>query len=355
MKKSSDDSKSRGALPPRDLELDILRKVGKILASELEIDKILSIIIDSCTELISAEAWSILLIDPKADKLVFSRILGQMTGGLESIKLEIGQGIAGKVFETKKARIVNDVSKEKDFYAGIDQVTGFQTKSILCIPLESRGKILGVIEIINKNKGQPFTEDDLRKVETYTKFASVALENAQLYEQAVHASITDDLTGLYNNRYMYSRLATELNNAGKKGKHLGFIFIDLDKFKSINDVHGHLVGSSTLCEVGKFLKEKLKNITSMIARYGGDEFFIVVPEKTAEETEQIAENLRKELSEHIFVFNNKIKIRVTASFGISAFPEQAESIEELIGMADQAMYEVKAENRNGVKIFCPDK
>lgn len=351
MKKSSGDPLSRGAKAPRDLELNVLRKVGKTLASELEIDKVLSIIIDSCRELISAEAWSILLIDPKADKLVFSRILGQKTNGLEDIKLKIGQGIAGKVFETKKARIVNDVSKDGDFYASIDQLTGFKTKSILCTPLASRGKLLGVIEIINKVNGQPFTEDDLQKIETYSKFASIALENAQLYEQAVHASITDDLTGLYNNRYMYNQLTIELKNARKNKKNLGFIFIDLDKFKSINDVHGHLIGSRTLCEVGGFLKKQLNDITTMIARYGGDEFFIVIPEKTAEETRVIAEELRKQLSEHCFKLMDDIKISVTASFGISSFPEQAKSIEELIGMADQAMYEVKAKDRNGVKIY----
>jgi diguanylate cyclase (GGDEF)-like protein len=335
----------------RELELDILRKVGRILASELEIDKVLSIIIDSCRELVSAEAWSILLMDPKADKLVFSRILGQKTNELANVTLKIGQGIAGKVYETGKARIVNDVSNDPDFYAGIDQLTGFKTRSILCIPLASRGNFLGVIEIINKVKGQPFTEEDLGKIETYTKFASVALENAQLYEQAVHSSITDDLTGLYNNRFIYRQLACELQNAKAKKKNLGFIFIDLDKFKSINDIHGHLIGSRTLSEVGKFLKKRLDKITDMIARYGGDEFFIVVPEKTAEETRQIAENLRRELNEHIFNINNKVNISVTASFGVSAYPEQAESLEELIGMADRAMYEVKAENRNAVKIF----
>lgn len=334
----------------RELELDILRKVGRILASELEIDKVLSIIIDSCRELISAEAWSILLINPKEDKLVFSRILGQKTSELTNVTLKIGQGIAGKVYETGKARIVNDVSNDPDFYAGIDELTGFNTKSILCIPLASRGTFLGVIEIINKLDNQPFTEEDLGKVETYTKFASVALENAQLYEQAVHASITDDLTGLYNNRFIYKQLACELQSAKANKKNLGFIFVDLDKFKSINDVHGHLIGSRTLSEVGKFLKAKLNNITDMIARYGGDEFFIVVPEKTAEETRLIAENLRSELNKHVFEIH-KINISVTASFGVSAYPEQADSLEELIGMADRAMYEVKAENRNGVKIY----
>lgn len=334
----------------RELELDILRKVGRILASELEIDKVLSIIIDSCRELISAEAWSILLINPKEDKLVFSRILGQKTSELTNVTLKIGQGIAGKVYETGKARIVNDVSNDPDFYAGIDELTGFNTKSILCIPLTSRGNFLGVIEIINKLDNQPFTEEDLGKVETYTKFASVALENAQLYEQAVHASITDDLTGLYNNRFIYKQLACELQSAKANKKNLGFIFVDLDKFKSINDVHGHLIGSRTLSEVGKFLKSKLNGITDMIARYGGDEFFIVVPEKTAEETRLIAENLRSELNKHVFDIH-KINISVTASFGVSAYPEQADSLEGLIGMADQAMYEVKAENRNGVKIY----
>jgi GAF domain-containing protein len=118
------------------------------------------------------------------------------------MSIDIGQGIAGRVALTGKSKIVNNVKDDPDFYPGIDKMTKFKTRSILCIPLISRGKILGVIEIINKEEGKLFSQHDLEMVETYTEFASVALENAQLYEQALHSSITDDLTGLYNNRFI---------------------------------------------------------------------------------------------------------------------------------------------------------
>jgi diguanylate cyclase (GGDEF)-like protein len=215
----------------------------------------------------------------------------------------------------------------------------------------SRGKVLGVIEIINKEKGKQFSESDLKKVQIYADFASIALENAQLYEQALISAITDDLTGLFNNRFINQKLAVEIKIAREKKQTLGFIFIDLDFFKVINDSHGHLTGSALLKAVAEFIKEHVSGQTDMIARYGGDEFLIVIPNMNAKQTAQLAEKLRKRLSENIFSLEGNIETRITASFGVAAYPEQAESLSDLIGMADKAMYEVKGKNRNGVCIF----
>ncbi len=333
------------------LEFEILNQIGKVLASELDISQILSNILDACRDLVSAEAWTILLKDPLRDRLLFSRTIGQKSKELEDKSIAIGQGIAGKVALTGEPQIVDDVTKSKDFYPGIDERTGFQTKSIMAIPMISRGKLLGVIEIINKLKGKSFSKVDLKKVQIYTDFASIALENAQLYEQALTSAITDDLTGLYNNRFINKKLAIELQIAKQKGEKLGFIFIDLDRFKKVNDNYGHLAGSSLLREVGYYIKDKIGDQTDMIARYGGDEFLIVIPGQDSKQTLKTAEELREGLFETVFNLDNSVDARITASFGVASYPEQAETLEELIGMADKAMYEVKEDNRNGVRVF----
>ncbi|MBN2134706.1 MAG: sensor domain-containing diguanylate cyclase [Acidobacteria bacterium] len=338
----------------KSLELTILRKIGEVLSSEMDIEQVLSRIIDACRELVSAEGWSILLKDKKRDELVFTRIHGKKKAELANMKIKVGQGIAGKVAESGEPKIVNDVTTDADFYPGIDQSIGFETRSILCIPLISRGKVLGVIEIINKPKGKKFSETDLKKVQIFTNFASIALENAQLYEQALVSAITDDLTGLYNNRFINHKLSVELQIAKKKKQSLGFIFIDLDHFKYVNDNYGHIAGSGLLKAVADFIRDRVGKQTDMIARYGGDEFLIVVPKLNAEKTYKLAEQLRKNLADELLIIDDDIQTRITASFGIAAYPEQAESLEELIGMADKAMYEVKERNRNGVKIFSKD-
>jgi len=330
------------------LMFDFYREVGRTLTSTLELREVLTKLMEISTSLVPSEAWSLLLIDQEGEKLVFKEALGSKGGKLKGVKLKIGQGIAGWVAKEKKPALVNDVRKDPRFFPDIDKILGFKTKSILCVPLVSRNKTLGVIEIINKvGEGSRFTNYDLEKMELVADFASIAIENATLYEKTQLLAITDDLTGLYNSRYLFRKAREEMEKAKREGKPLSFIFLDLDFFKEVNDNYGHEVGGEVLKEVALLLKEESPR-DCILVRYGGDEYIIVLPDTDVCEAKRLAENLREKIASHRFATAKGLDIRLTASFGIATYPKNASSVAELIRLADKAMYVIKNRTKNGV-------
>ena len=163
--------------------------------------------------------------------------------------MKIGEGIAGWVAQTGKPTIVNDTAKDPRFARKFDTKTQFETRSILCAPLISRGRTIGVVEIINKLGGR-FTEADLEILLTLVEPCAIAIENAILFQRTEQLTITDDLTKLFNSRYLNLYIGREIKRCKRHGIPLSVIFLDLDGFKGINDQYGHLAGSGTLTEVG---------------------------------------------------------------------------------------------------------
>jgi diguanylate cyclase (GGDEF)-like protein len=330
------------------LMFDFYREVGKTLTSTLELRKVLTKLMEISTSIVSSEAWSLLLIDQKSDQLVFKEALGSKGAELKGLKLRIGQGIAGWVAKEREPAVVNDVKKDPRFFSDIDRNLGFETRSILCVPLISREKTLGVIEIINKVGGEgEFTDSDLDRMKLVADFASIAIENATLYEKVQLLAITDDLTGLHNSRHLFRKAKEEIEKAEKEGTPLSFIFLDLDFFKKVNDKYGHEVGGEVLKEAALLLKEGT-DPGSTIARYGGDEYVIILPGAGEDEAGEVAEKLRKKIASHRFGEGKGLSIKLTASFGVATYPANASSVSELIRLADKAMYVIKNRTRNGV-------
>src|SRR5262249_28605217 len=152
-----------------------------------------------------------------------------------------------------------------------DEKSSFHTRSILCVPLISKARVLGVIELVNGAKDGPFSEEDLRTLRTVAEFASIAVENAQNFAKVEELTIIDDHTGLFNSRHLKRMLDTEVVRATRFGHPVSVIFFDLDRFKQINDRRGHQSGSRALYEVGQLLLRTLRQ-TDVAVRYGGDEF-----------------------------------------------------------------------------------
>jgi len=261
----------------------------------------------------------------------------------------MGQGIAGWVAQQKKPLIVNDVRKDDRFYREVDTQTKFTTRSILCAPILFKGKLLAVIEIMNRLDDEPFRKKDLSSISSLLDSAAIAMENANLFNQAEELAVTDDLTSLYNARFLNQVLESEITRAHRYNTQVSFIFMDLDYFKLVNDNYGHMVGREALKEVAQLMKDNFRE-TDLIARYGGDEFVLVLPETGTQDTFKLAEGLRKKLEKHVFLEKSGNSIHLTASFGIATFPIHAKNKDELIMMADKAMYQAKGECRNMVYI-----
>ncbi len=328
--------------------LAILMDVVKTANSILEPRKVIELVMERIRHLIPSEAWSLLMVDEDKQELVFEAALGAKGRDVSSFRLKIGEGVAGWVAQSGKPAIVNDVARDPRFTRQIDARTQFETRSILCAPLVSRGRTIGVLEILNKLGGR-FTGADLTLVLTLVEPCAIAIENAILFQRTEQLTITDDLTRLFNSRYLNLYLGREIKRCKRHGISLSVIFLDLDGFKNINDNFGHLAGSGTLTEVGAILAQGVRE-SDIIARYGGDEFVVVLPETPASGALVIAERLRRAIEEHRFLEGQGIAARISASFGIATYPDHALSPEGLIQKADQAMYRVKEREKNGIEV-----
>lgn len=330
-------------------EMETLNEIVRAINSSLEPKEILKIIMEKTADFVRAEGWSILLVDRNRQELVFEAAAGEAGEKLIGMRLGINQGVAGWVARTGKSLIVEDVTKDPRFYDGVDKKTKFTTKSILCVPMKSRDEIIGVVEVINKIGGEPFTKDDLEIFENLVQHVTIALRNAQMYRKMEETSITDDLTKLYNTRYCNQVLDELIKQRITTKANISLIFFDVDFFKLVDDNYGHLVGSDTLRLIGERAKSVIRE-RDIAVRYGGDEYIIVLPDTDKPTAAIIAERIRKTIEEKPFPAQDGKYFNVTVTLGVATFPEDALSRDELIGKADKAMYQGKMTGRNKVVV-----
>lgn len=216
----------------------------------------------------------------------------------------------------------------------------------LCIPLIAHGEILGLLH----------TQIDVKVLSlqhwmslamTLEKWIAPAIANLQLGEILRDQSIRDALTGLFNRRYMVETLNRELRRAVRHNHPIGIVMIDIDHFKNINDTFGHDAGDIFLQELGKYLQNNVRG-EDFANRYGGEEFILVMPEVTLEDTINRAEQFRQGIENLHITFHDKTITPITVSIGVSIFPNHGSTLRELINVADQALYQAKNEGRNRV-------
>jgi diguanylate cyclase (GGDEF)-like protein len=220
---------------------------------------------------------------------------------------------------------------------------------VLAVPLICGERVLGVIEGIREGAGsRAFTKADVELLDALSLPIASALANAVRIAEAERLSQTDDLTKLHNARYLRQFLLNEIRRARRYGSSVAALFLDLDDFKQINDEHGHLVGSHVLMEMATVILSSVRD-TDAVARYGGDEFVIVLPDTGTDLAGSVAERIRQKIGRYRFTGGRRLQLSLTASFGVAAFPQHASSPQQLIACADTAMYEAKAAQKNCVR------
>lgn len=339
-------------LKRRNEELQTLVEIGKALTSSLDLQEILNVIMEKVSLLLKPSTWSLLLVDEETGELTFEIAVSPASANLKGMRLGKGEGIAGWVVTHGEPLLIADVRKEARFSPRVDDAIAFTTHSVICVPVKSKNRILGVVEVINGLDDGSFVEADLKMLSIFADYAAIAIENAGYFRKFHEIAITDELTGLYNSRHLHELLDYEVERARRYGADLSLVFIDLDHFKRVNDNYGHLVGSRMLTEIGQLIRKHIRKV-DMAARYGGDEFVIILPNTPKAGAYSMACKLRERIKGYDFLTDDGRHLAITASFGIAAFPEDAKTKLDLIQLADKAMYEVKESSRDAIKLYCP--
>lgn len=329
------------------LEHDIYADLARALTSTLDLSEVLRIIMRKVGELLAPKNWSLLLMEPDGEHLRFELVVGDGSDVLIGRRLKIDEGIAGWVARGGEGILVEDVRKDPRFCSRFDELASFETRSIICVPLKNKGRVLGVMELINRLEQAPFTERDMCSLQTIAEYAAIAIANADLYRKAQWLSITDDHTALFNMRYLYDALDGALKTADEEGSEVCMIFFDLDRFKHVVDTHGHLLGSKVLREVGFLLREIVRP-EDIPVRYGGDEFIILMPRTVKEEAVRFACHIREKMNSCLFLSEEGFDLQITASYGVAAYPRDAGNKKDLLMLADKAMYQIKETTRDCV-------
>ncbi|NRA35049.1 MAG: diguanylate cyclase [Polyangiaceae bacterium] len=312
----------------------------------------------SAVEALRAQKANLMLVNPDTNRLEIKVVWGNIpdvtrdaiNSGLMSTKsFALGEGVAGECAQARKPVRLNDRTQ-------IKQVGRNVVHCILAAPLMYAGTVVGVITLTNKvlpevDGEQPldplgrFGEDDEQLLLGLADQASVNLHKARLYS----ASITDRMTGLYNNRHFEGRLEEEVRSAIEETRVLGLALVDIDHFKKFNDTHGHRVGDFVLIETARLLAMSVRTEADACFRYGGEELCLLLPGASAEEVEALMNEYCAKVREHCFEYEGK-SLRVTVSVGVAIFPQHASSSSELFKVTDAALYASKDGGRDRVSV-----
>ena len=238
-----------------------------------------------------------------------------------------------------------------------DRVAGGPPFATMAFPLKGRDSLIGALVGLDPGvSAEPpvLTPAFAEALSHLAAPAALALDTALRIKRVEALSVTDDLTRLYNSRYLNIALRRETRLAARTHRPLSLLFIDLDGFKSINDNHGHLAGSRALVEAGVVIRGSARE-TDIVARFGGDEFALILPDTGGPGALQVAERIRDRIASHSFLAGDGLDIHLTASVGIATLPEVAAAADELVQAADAAMYRVKDRGKNGIQAAPPGR
>lgn len=334
-------------LNDRLLELYLLYQVSVALSKSLDLEDILRSIRNLIRKTFNISQYSVMLLDDTSDQLHIKSSFGILKNITRNQYYEYGVNIFGKALEKQKMIYVPDVAKEKKYNYYNPQYQ-YDQGSFLSIPIKPvSGPPIGVINLYRTRKNAFSNQERMLLAKVAEQIGKV-VEKTLLYKHTKELSITDELTGLYNRRYLNQRLEREVVRAKRYKRPLTAIMIDIDYFKNFNDLNGHLLGDEILKKVAVILENNIRK-ADILARYGGEEFILLLPEINKAQAFRVADKLRQTVEfNHFPEEHNQPNNRITISLGLATLLEDTYSADELLDYADKALYEAKKLGRNQV-------
>ena len=334
---------------------------------EMSLADNLAEILRKADEFVPSKAGSILLDNPTEKKkqrqrntLTFIAAFGPKSQHLVGRHIPADKGIAGSVYISGKSYCTPDVQSDPLFYSEFDKEYNYYTHSLVAIPIRIEQEVCGVLELVNRRDSKTYNQQDLNLLEIFAGYMSVSIQNVLDGRMAQEIAKRDNLTGLYNDRYLHIALSQSISNCWQDDRDLSLLFLDLDFFKRVNDSHGHLAGSQVLREVGQLLDEASRPVKAVAARYGGDEFVLALPGLDIDAAIDLAERIRETIVTTEFcagegdIQPDPLNLKgITCSVGVASLRRHVgngESVENskstLLRLADSAMYVAKETGRN---------
>jgi diguanylate cyclase (GGDEF)-like protein/PAS domain S-box-containing protein len=326
-----------------------LSDIASALNSLRDVNEVLDRVLLDVNRVVPHDSSSIALLDEN-NFVTFVRYRGYEKSGLgrvlKRLKLHLNDIYNFKqMYKSHQPMICNDTRKDPNW---IPIKNSEWIRSFIGAPILSGGRVIGFINLDGRKPGM-FLEKSASWLQAFASHAALAIENARLFERLEMQAITDNLTGLYNQRYFEEVAAKEIQRSIRYKKPLSLIMMDIDHFKSVNDQFGHRAGDQVLQLIAKTCKNVLRKM-DVISRYGGEEFTVLLPETDLGAALLVADRLRESIASTPLVLTEG-KIRVTCSMGVADYQSCPFDMKEFNNCADKALYEAKRAGRNTVRPY----
>ncbi len=331
-------------------DLSLIYEIGQEVNSIIDLERLYSTITVTLQKYLRINEFALLVYDDKGEALQVLAAYGfEDEDEILRTSFRAGEGITGLVAETGRKIYIKDTSRETRFLH-YKRERPAQTSSFLSIPLVFKDEVLGVINFSRHGKSS-FSYQDVKMLSLVAGQVALAIANARLYTRTRELSVRDELTGINNRRHFQQMLQMEWKRAVRFRRMLSLVMIDVDHFKAYNDTFGHLQGDVVLRQIGALLKRNLREVDT-VARFGGEEFVLLLPDTDKHGATAVAEKVRLLVDEHHFLTEKHRQTRrITISSGVATFPDDVSEMDDLIDHADIALYRAKELGRNRVEVF----
>lgn len=328
-------------------QIETLFNIGTTVSQTLNLTELLGSVLERVLGAMAIEAGGIFLLDKQTDELVLKAYRGTSAESVGKVKgLMVSEGLTGQAALSKKPLVVEDVAVDPRLGRMGAREKGLQ--SFAAVPVVAKDKILGVIAV-GSYRSRKFPDREVKLLGTIANQIGMAIDNAQLYEQALELAFTDGLTGLYNRRYLMEQLERELPRARRSNGSVSLMMIDLDGLKAINDRFGHHEGDGVLKGLGGIIKVNTR-ASDVAARWGGDEFMLLTPETSSKGASRIGERIRSQVERYRPKIDGE-EVRISISVGVASCPAHASDVTQLLQRVDEAMYSAKRGGKNQLCVF----